>query len=298
MGVKNPCGKCNDECASGNSVVCAFCEFWFHTDCVDGMSAEFVKCCDAINRLNGGSSFLCGICRKIVGKMNHSLKDMEERMNKMAADLATAVLERNWMKEKITVLESKNRQVDANVQKMEGEVAAGMEKAKEEVKDELRDEMKEREEKKENLVVYGLKESEEEDGKKRKEADIKLVYDMAAEIEVGFRGEIKASYRAGPKGQGDRPRPLIVTIEDDETRESILANARRMAGKDDWARVFVARDLTWRQREEIRKEEKKLKEEAETKTREENDKGKVGKYVVVGQRGKRWLKWIREVRGE
>ena len=296
--MRNPCGKCNDECAAGNSVVCGFCEFWFHTDCVDGMTAEFVKCCDAINKFFGGSSFLCGICRKIVGKLNHNMKDMEERMVKMEANLATAVLERNCMKEKIANLETKNRQVDENVQKMEGEVAAGMEKAKEEVKDEMRDEMKEREEKKENIVVYGLKESEEEDGKKRKEADLELVYAMAAGIEVGFKGEIKASYRAGARGQGDRPRPLIVTIEDDDTREGILANARRMARKDEWGRVFVARDLTWRQREEVRKEEKKLKEEAEAKTKEENDKGKVGKYVVVGQRGKRWLKWIREAQGD
>lgn len=296
--MKNPCGKCKEECAAGNSVVCGFCEFWFHTDCVDGMSPEFVKCCDAINKFYGGSSFLCGICRKITGKMNHSMREMEERMTKMQADLATAMLERNLMKEKITNLENKNRQVDESVQKMEGEVAAGMEKAKEEVKDEMRDERKEREEKKENIVVYGLKESEDEDGKKRKEADMRLVVEMAAEIEVDFEGEIKASYRAGPKGQGDRPRPLIVTIEDDNTREGILANARRLAGKNEWGRVFVARDLTWRQREEIRKEEKKLKEEAEAKTKEENDKGREGKYVVVGLRGKRWLKWIREARND
>ena len=86
-----------------------------------------------------------------------------------------------------------------------------------------------------------------------------------------------------------------MTIEDDDTREGILANARRLAGKNDWARVFVARDLTWKQREEIRREEKKLKEEAEAKTKEENDKGKEGKCIVVGQRGRRWLKWIKNV---
>ena len=299
---KNPCGKCSDECAAGNAVVCGFCEFWFHTTCVDGMTPEFVKCCDAVNKFYGGSSFLCGICRKITGKLNNNMKEMEQKMMKIQAEMATAALERECMREKISNLEAKNRQVDESVQRVEGNVAAGMEKAKEEVKDEMRDEMrdemKDREDKKVNIVVYGLKESEEEDGKKRKEADVKLVYDMAAEIEVAFKGEIKASYRAGPKGQGDRPRPLIVTIEDEETRDGILANARRMAGKDNWRKVYVAQDLTWRQREEARNEEKKLKEKAEAKTKEENDQGKVGKYVVVGQRGKRWIKWIREVHSD
>ena len=71
---------------------------------------------------------------------------------------------------------------------------------------------------------------------------------------------------------------------------------KRKEGKDAWRNVYVAQDLTWRQREEARNEEKKLKEKAETKTREENEAGKAGKYVVVGQRGKRWLKWIKEVR--
>ena len=39
----------------------------------------------------------------------------------------------------------------------------------------MRDEVREREEKKDNLVIYGLRESEEEDGKKRKEEDVKDV---------------------------------------------------------------------------------------------------------------------------
>ena len=279
-------------------MVCGFCESWFHSACVEGMTPEFVKSCDAMNRIYGGSSFICGICRKITSKLNQSMREMQLKIEKMEADQATAALERAVMAEKIKNMENKNRQVDESVQKMEEEVATGMEKAKEEVKDEMRGEIKEREEKKENIVVYGLEESVEEDGKKRKEDDRKAVYAMVDAIDVEFKGEMKGSYRAGPKVQGDRPRPLIVTIEDDETREKILANARRMAGKDQWKWVYVARDLTWKQREELRKEEKKLKDEAEKKTKKENDEGNVGKYVVVGQRGKRWLKWVREVGGD
>ena len=83
-------------------------------------------------------------------------------------------------------------------------------------------------------------------------------------------------------------------VEDDETRAGILANARRMAGKDAWKKVFVSQDWTWKQREEMRKEEIKLKEEAEKRTKEENDAQRVGKFVVVGKRGNRWLKWVKE----
>ena len=143
---KNACGKCNEECASGNAVVCGFCELWFHSKCVEGMSPEFIKCCDAINKFYGGSSFLCVVCRKVTGMLNHSMKEMDSRMEQMETKLQTAELERKVLAEKVKNMESKNRQVDENVQKMEGEVASGMEKAKEEVKDEMRDEMKKREE--------------------------------------------------------------------------------------------------------------------------------------------------------
>ena len=170
---------------------------WYHSKCVEGMTPEFVKCCDAINKYNGGSSFLCGICRKIIEALNHSMKEMEKKMMKMETELATAAaLDRKVMAEKVVNLESKNRQVNENLQKMEGEVAAGMEKAMEEVKDEVevkdeKDEIEKREQKKSNIVLYGLKESEEDDGKKRQEEDMQMIKEIATVIDVEIQGEVK-----------------------------------------------------------------------------------------------------------
>ena len=69
-------------------------------------------------------------------------------------------------------------------------------------------------------------------------------------------------------------------------RGGILANARKMSGKDEWRLVFVGQALTWNQREEVRKEEKKL-EDATKRTEELIAEGGEGKYIVVGQR-RRW----------
>ena len=82
-------------------------------------------------------------------------------------------------------------QVGENVKKIEDEVTSGMEKAKEEVKDEMRDEMRDGEQKKSNIVVYGMKESEEAEGEKRKEDDKKMVKKMVEEIGVEAKGEVK-----------------------------------------------------------------------------------------------------------
>ena len=295
---KNPCGNCQDECNSGNAVVCGFCELWSHVKCIDGMTPEFIKCCDAMNKYYGGSSFLCVVCRKVTGMLNQSMKDMEARMKQTEALLKTAELERKVLTEKFENLESRNRQVGENVKKIEVEVTSGMEKAKEEVKDEMRDETREREEKRTNIVVYGMKESKEAEGEKRKEDDEEMVKKMVEEIGVQPKGEFKVRYRAGKKMEGERPRPMVIMVEDDETRESIMANARKLSGKDEWKRVFVSPDLTWRQREELKKEEKKLQDDAERRTEELKKEEKEGKYVVVGQRGRRWVKWVRERRDD
>ena len=35
-------------------------------------------------------------------------------------------------------------------------------------------------------------------------------------------------------------------------------------------------------------------QEAEEKTEQAKNEGKTGKFILVGQRGRRWLKWIEE----
>jgi hypothetical protein len=100
-------------------------------------------------------------------------------------------------------------------------VAKDLEKAKEEVKDDL----KQIEERSENVVVYGLEEMESEDRNERKEEDLKKMKELMKEIGVENNDlELKA-YRAGKRREDKRPRPMIVTIPDAETKEKTLANA-------------------------------------------------------------------------
>ena len=297
---KNPCGKCNEECKAGNGVPCAFCETWFHAKCVDGMTPEFVDCCDKLNRLYGGSAFLCFICRKLVGKLNKSFKDMEKQMSAIEQRLDKSELENKAMKEKIERMEAQTDQVRSKMGSMEKEIETGMETAKKEVKEEMSMERKEMEEKANNLVVYGLKESEKEDANDRKEEDSEKVRKMAEEIGVEVEGKMEVKFRAGKKLEGGKSRPLIVKIENDETREQLLTHARRLARKDDWRNVFVSPDLTWKQREEARKEEKRLREEADRMTEQAKNEGRSDeRYVLVGQRGKRRIvRWEERGRRE
>ena len=94
---------------------------------------------------------------------------------------------------------------------------------------------------------------------------------------------------------GSRPRPLIVQVSDDETRERIFKGARNLSRVPAMKKVFVGQDMTWAQREEARKEEKQLREIADKKNEEAKNEGKSGKWVLVGQRGRRRLVWTDRV---
>ena len=52
--------------------------------------------------------------------------------------------------------------------------------------------------------------------------------------------------------------------------------------------------MTWQQREEEKKREKQLRDEAEEKNEMAKKDGKKGKWIVVGKRGRRRLIWVEE----
>ena len=295
--IKNPCGQCKDECKAGNSVSCGFCETYYHAKCVDGMTPEFVDSCDKITKLFGGSAFLCFICRKLASKINKSVREVELKMAAMETELKKEVAERKALEAKVERMESRSDQVKDKVVGMEKEIEAGMERTKKEVRDEMETERKEREERSENVVVYGMKESEEEEAEKRKDDDKNKFMEMAREIGVGVEAEeVEVKFRAGKKREDGKARPMIVKVKDDETKQKLLANARRLARKEEWKAVFVSPDLTWQQREEGRKEEKRLRDEAERLNEAAKNEGRRGTHVIIGPRGKRRVVWREERR--
>ena len=70
-------------------------------------------------------------------------------------------------------------------------------------------------------------------------------------------------------------------------RAKVLKDLRKLARVEGWKRVFASPDLTFQQREDERKKDEELKEEARKRTEVENNAGKSGKWILVGPRGKR-----------
>ena len=204
--------------------------------------------------------------------------------------------EKEKVQKRVSSMEEKTEKVNEGLKGVEREVVSGMKTAKEEVKKDVRNELKEQEERGSNVVVYGVDEAVEVGVKEKNEAEIKKIDELARHVGVEL-GEVEIKYRAGKKMEGTdaKPRPLIVKVKDDEARERLLANARRLSKVDGWKRVFVSPDMTWEQREEGKKIDKQMRDDAEKKTEEAKSEGKKGKYIVVGQRGRQRLLWITDV---
>ena len=285
---KYPCGNCSENIQGRKSLMCAVCELWFHYECIDGITTQLFDCCDLAYMTFGFSSFFCKCCKKATGKLNGVIRELREDVAQLKKRMEKLEKDRENVLQKVSGVVEETVKVKEGLQGVEREVTSGMEKAKEAAKVEMKTEMEKRE-KSENLALYGIPKSAEEDGKKRVEDDKKKVEEMMIQMGVAPRGEVDVRFRAGrERPTGDqKPRPLIITVEDDETREEMKKKARNLSKKEEWKRVFVGDDLTYEQREMARKEERENKLKAEQKKKELLDAGETGKFIVVGRRGSR-----------
>ena len=262
---------------------------WFHHKCVVGMTPAFVESSDAMMRLEGRSAFLCVSCRKMAEKINGTFREMTNQIGDLKEELRLEREERKKLEERVRVMEGGAEKVKEKVVDMEKEIESGMERTKKEVTEALETEKREIEEKVTNIIIHGLKESEKENGEERKEEDKEKVEEMLQAMGTEVEGEVQVKWRLGKKPEdASKARPLVVKFASKEEKEKVLENGRKLKRKADWATVFVAQDLTYRQREEGRKEETKLKEEVAKKNEEEkNDEDREGEWIVVGPRGRR-----------
>ena len=288
--MKYPCGICAKEVTkTKKSLACNLCELWFHYDCAPNMSEELYICCTKAFEQTGVSLFFCKPCQKVSSKLNKSLNEVKEENARLREKVEALERILDQVDKRIGKIENKTEKVKESLVDVEKEMASGMEKAKEEAKKDMKDEMREMEEKSGNIVVYGLKESAEPDAEKRSEEENAKVKEMAERMRVELKGEVAMKWRCGKRNEdaNAKPRPMVVKVSDDETRENLFRNARTLNRFEEWKGVFVSQDLTYAQREEARKEEKKLRDEADAKTEAAKEEGKEEKWIVVGQRGRR-----------
>jgi hypothetical protein len=275
----------NDECLGCGkkfqqkeaAVKCSICNLWCHKTC-SGLTNEFFKCLAEQYKVSKRTYWACRSCSNYAESMNNKLREIQEQATE-------AIRIGHDNSEEIGKLK--------DMVKFERERA---DKAVAKVEKDLQEEMTRREERRKNIVVHGLQESAENDGKKRMEADKQKLDDIFTilDVNVAAENDVEFCRRAGERS--DRPRPLIVGFYMEWSKEIVLKHTKRLMGSE-MNEVTIVPDLTDKQR----KAEKELEGEAERRNREELSEDDVTKnltWKVVGKKGqKRLMKSYNNVAG-
>jgi uncharacterized coiled-coil protein SlyX len=285
-----PCGKCDASCLNGakgdeHSAQCVLCQLWFHLKCIPGMNADFLENLLLAQDATGVCFWACKSCKASSALFLKKLKALEKRIE---------VLESTCLENMKTVERQNGTIADLNKKVAEG--AEGVQRAKEDATAAVRAELSQLEDRKSNIVVYGLTESSSEDAEVRKTEDNNLVKELFDVIEA-VNTKFNVKHRAG-KRVADKIRPVIIicfviSFETPEVKETVLAKAKNLAGKEKFKKVFLAPDMTKRQREDEWDKEVQMREEVKQKNLEmTEEEKKESEWRLVGMRGKRRLvKW-------
>ena len=118
--------------------------------------------------------------------------------------------------------------------------------------------------KKFNLVLFGVPENESEDGNVAQEADINKIDSIFRCITKEEKKPFLLKYRMGKKQNG-KARPILVRLECMYDKDHILSHAKVLNNHPQWSSIYVKPDLTKSQREFEKKFEMDKKLEAQNK---------------------------------
>jgi hypothetical protein len=229
------------------AVLCTVCGLWAHKKC-SGISDEFFKFLAEQYKATGKGYWACS---NYAEGMNHRLREIQQTAEEA---LKIAQESRKETEQLRKETEKEREKVEKRVEKCELSIL---------------EEMGLREEKRKNVVIYGMEEAVGNDGWKRMEEDRVKLNELftVLDINVAVETDVEFCRRVGEKGE--RARPLVVGFYTEWAKSVLLKNCRHLAGSD-LSHLSVANDLT----ETQRKMEKELVAEAERRNAERTEEEK------------------------
>ena len=258
-----PCGTCKNDCPEGSrSIMCDYCESWFHSQCVD-LDDDAYDTLMKIKRLR----WFCEACDSKVEEVIEKSNSLEKQTKALQSSLANV-----------------ERRLDDVEAKVTGTVHREISSAINERADIERRKL--------NLVIYNLPEAQMNesnpsawDTPDRIAKDTSTLSDilqteLKVDMEVNGKSCITNAIRLGRRLVDNKerrfPRPIKITLVDIQTKRQILTKCKELRESENPVAkiLFVNPDLT----EEQRKKDKALRNQM-WKLREDE-----GKNVII-QRG-------------
>lgn len=249
------CKKCDKafEGKNKHGVQCDRCDAWFHQPCSNLTKKEHQM---LHNSNHNNFKWYCSSCSTSdCGKIDPTLSNLLARQATQMETLTTLVLK--LAEQNSEVIKQNNKIIDSLSSEKKTE-----EKIKTNVNEALNDQM-EREMKKNNLILYGVEEGKDANEEKNNENDLSQTKQLFKHVNPDITPDnIVKIQRIGFK-KADKTRPVKVVMKSEESKLSILKNARRLKESETFSKVGISYDKTKKQQEEYRK----LKDEVDEKNK-------------------------------
>lgn len=257
------CGKCQRSVKENDDgLKCETCEQWYHTEC-ENVAQELYK----ILQKYEDQMWFCGDCKNEVRGNIQKVKELERKNEEMDAKMK--ILEERWDKLREDMIEEVTGKVKEEISR------DIVQQTTENVLSHLKEEG-EKKQKKENIIMYNVNESEKENTEEKINDDLEKVRDVI-ESSLGVREyTIEKIIRLGRR-ENNRTRPLLIKFRNEKEKWDVIKNAKNLKHETDEVkkRIGISMDLTEKQREHERKLVAELKER--------KSRGEQGLYIKNGK---------------
>ena len=239
-----------------NGLLCDGCTKWFHAGC-QKVSLELYR---ALAK-NKDELWFCRPCKLEVRGSFDKIRKLEEQ-NSELKDRVKA-LEDKWVdiRDEI-VAEAKDRIMKELNPKHLAETVVNQVKERSE-------EEEDRDKRKNNLVIYNMKESQDENPIEREKEDENECGNLFVESLKVENFNIVKVIRLGKRGEGTNgaPRPLLVKLDSEHEKWRILKHAKNLKHEEDTERkkIGISRDMTFKERDHEKKTENRTKKKKGTR---------------------------------
>ena len=271
---KQTCVGCKKKFTKSDyCVICGMCNFWYHKTCA-GISDDIYKCIETYYKENSHTFWNCMPCSTYAKGITARMRELEGRIESVEKHQDEQDQELKTVNSKV---DSTNKEVKKLAKKIE-EAKSGAN---------VLQELKERKNRRLNVILYGIGEAPGENPTldEKRTWDKKSCQNVFNALKLKIESNtLRFIRRIGEKGE--KPRPLLIGMENMEDKDRLLANAKYLRDTH-LNRVGISPDLTPMELQE----ERDLAAEAEKRNKNlsEEDQAKNMKWLVVGQKGEKRL---------
>ena len=253
-----------------NGLQCDLCRNWYHSACQDVPSKVY----EILQ--HSSLAWLCDYCKDrlpflrkcvVVGESVLDSSACLERIERKIDEVKVEVGKQERIEKKIDGLKTEDTARSTSIPQV---IEECMKKAEENKKDE--------DKRRCNVVVANMAESQAAQSSDRTDEDVRAFTDLVKH-NLRLNVKVKKAFRVGAK-KGDKPRPLVVTLESEAVKWDILKQGRLLREAEDELvrKVYINPDLP----KEERERQWKVREECRArKAKGENVRVVKGKCVVV-----------------